>query len=428
MIDRRMFFGFVAGATLAISPQLLSAQQLSGKLIERAIPSTGEKLPVIGLAFSNHPSCADHAALKEVVKTFADNGGRYFDATLGNAANQKFHATAANELGVANKFFWSTTAFQPGPGSTPAGVKTQIDSVLARTKASKLDLAWVTAAGPPEVLAILKEEKKAGRVRYIGVMTIVEQAQAAQLEALMRNEPIDFIGVGYDIGNRFVEDKILPLALEKKIGVVAFFPFGNNSGVSCGALSLNLFARVGNRPLPEWAAEFDAKTWSHFFTKYVISHPAITVARVGTTKAHHMLDNLGGGIGRLPNEATRKRMADLIETFPKPTPPARAGGPPGGGAQAPGIAVSVAILDRYVGEYRNPASGTIFAIRREGDKLFVKPGTMDEAPLNARSEIRFQDPRGPTFEFQLDAQGKVTGAILEQQGPQGPQRIALERK
>ena len=429
MINRRKFLGIaaVAGATIAISPQLLSAQQLSGKLIERAIPSTGEKLPVIGLAFSNHPSCADHGALKEVVKTFADNGGRYFDATLGNAANQQFHTNAANELGVANKFFWSTTAFQPGPGSSPAGVKTQIDSVLARTKASKVDLAWVTAAGPPEVLAALKEEKKAGRVRYIGVMTIVVQNQSAQLEALMRNEPIDFIGVDYDIGNRHVEERILPLALERKIGVIAYFPFGNNAGVSCGALSLNLFARVGNRPLPAWAAEFDAKTWSHFFTKYVISHPAITVARVGTTKATHMVDNIGGGIGRLPNEATRKRMAELIETFPKPTPPQRAGGPPSA-AQAPGIAVSVAILDRYVGEYRNPASGTIFAIRREGDKLFVKPGTMQEAPLNARSETRFQDPRGPFLEFQLDSQGKVTGAILEQQGPQGTQRIALERK
>ena len=425
MIDRRLL-GFAAGAMLAISPLLLSAQQPSGKLIERAIPSTGEKLPVIGLAFSNHPSCADHAALKEVVKTFADNGGRYFDATLGNAANQQFHTNAANELGIANKFFWSTTAFQPGPGSTPAGVKTQIDSMLARTKASKVDVAWVTAAGPPEVLAALKEEKKAGRVRYIGVMTIAVQNQSAQLEALMRNEPIDFIGVDYDIGNRHVEEKILPLALERKIAVVAFFPFGNNAGVSCGALSLNLFARVGNRPLPEWAAEFDAKTWSHFFTKYVISHPAITVARVGTTKATHMVDNIGGGIGRLPNEATRKRMAELIETFPKPTPPQRAGGPPG--AQAPGIAVAAAVLDRYVGEYRNPASGTIFAIRREGDKLIVKPGANPEAPLNARSETRFQDPRGPFFEFQLDAQGKVTGAILEQQGPQGTQRISLVRQ
>lgn len=428
MLNRRSYLvlAVAAGATFALSPHVLHAQQPSGQLIERAIPSTGEKLPVIGLAFSNHPSCADHAALKEVVKTFADNGGRYFDATLGNTANLQFHTTAANELGVANKFFWSTTAFQPGPGSTPAGVKTQIDSVLARTKASKVDLAWVTAAGPPEVLAAVKEEKKAGRVRYIGVMTIVVQNQSAQLEALMRNEPIDFIGVDYDIGNRHVEQTILPLALEKKIGVVAFFPFGNNGGVSCGALSLNLFARVGNRPLPEWAAEFDAKTWSHFFTKYVISHPAITVARVGTTKAHHMLDNIGGGIGRLPDEATRKRMAALIETFPKPTPPQRAGGPPAG-AQAPGIAIAAAVLDRYVGEYK-AASGFTAIFRRDGDKLVVKPGNNPEAPLNARSEIRFQDPRGPIFEFQLDAQGKVTGAILEQQGPQGTQRIPLERK
>ena len=421
MIDRRLL-DFAAGAMLAISPQLLSAQQASGKLIERAIPSTGERLPVIGLAFSNHPSCADHAALKEVVKTFADNGGRYLDMTLGNAANQQFHMNAANELGIANKLFWSTTAFVPGPGSGAAGVKTQIDSVLAKTKASKVDLAWVTAAGPPEVLAALKEEKKAGRVRYIGVMTIVVKAQSAQLEALMRNEPIDFIGVEYDLSNRHVEDTILPLARERKIGVVAFFPFSNNSGVSCGTLSRNLFARVGTTPLPEWAAEFDAKTWAQFFLKYVISHPAVTVARVGTTKAHHMLDNLGGGIGRLPNEATRKRMAELVDALP-PLPPL-----PPNPAQAPGIAVAVAILDRYVGEYRNPASGTIFAIRREGDKLFVKPGTMPEAPLNARSETRFQDPRGPFFEFQVDGQGKVTGAILEQQGPQGTQRISLERK
>src|SRR3954465_10490636 len=101
----------LASAAPALFPLLLSAQQLNGKVIERAIPSSREKLPVIGLAFSNHPSCADQAALKDVVKTFADNGGKYFDATLGNAANQQFHISAATELGVAKKFFWSTTAF-----------------------------------------------------------------------------------------------------------------------------------------------------------------------------------------------------------------------------------------------------------------------------------------------------------------------------
>jgi aryl-alcohol dehydrogenase-like predicted oxidoreductase len=424
MINRRKFSGIaaVAGAMLAMSPQLLNAQQLNGKLIERTIPSSGEKLPVIGLAFSNHPSCADKTALKEVVKTFADNGGRYLDATLGNAANQQFHAQAASELGIANRMFWSTTAFLPGPGNGPdGGVKAQIDSVLARTKASKVDLAWVNAAGPPAILAALKEEKKAGRVRYIGALTIVEKNQAAQLEALMRNEPIDFIGVGYDIGNRFVEETILPLALEKKIAVVAFFPFGNNSGVSCGTLSLNLFARVGNRPVPQWAAEFDAKTWAQFFGKYVISHPAVTVARMGTTKPQHMLDNMAGGVGRLPNEATRKRMAALIDSIPAPVPPQRGQAAP---PPAPGIALPVAVLDRYVGEYK-AASGFTAIFRRDGDKLFVKPGTNPEAALLARSETRFQDPRGPHFEFQIDAQGKVTGAVLEQGADQ---RIQLERK
>jgi diketogulonate reductase-like aldo/keto reductase len=312
----------------------------------------------------------------------------------------------------------------PGPGGGAGGVKTQIDSTLARTKASRIDLAWVTAAGDPAILAALKEEKKAGRVRYIGVMTIVVVNQAAQLEALMRNEPIDFIGVEYDIGKRFVEETILPLAIEKKIGVIAFFPFGNNSGVSCGSLSLNLFARVGNRPVPAWAAEFDAKTWAQFFMKYVISHPAVSVARVGTTKPQHMLDNMAGGVGRLPNDATRKRMAALIDSFPAPVPPQRGQAPP---PPAPGIALPVDVLDRYVGEYK-AASGFTAIFRREGSTLFVKPGPNSEIGLLARSETRFQDPRGPHFEFQLDAQGNVTGAVLEQQGQQGMQRVPLERK
>jgi hypothetical protein len=205
--------------------------------------------------------------------------------------------------------------------------------------------------------------------------------------------------------------------------VMAFFPFGNNGGLSCSSGS-NLFGRVGTRPLPEWAADFDAKTWAQFFLKYVISHPAVTVARVGTTKAHHMLDNIGGGVGRLPNEATRKRMAELVDALPPAPAPVlpQQQAPPG-----PTVVLSAAILDRYVGEYK-AASGFTATFRRDGDRLFVKPGTNPEAPLINRSETRFQDPRGPVFEFQLDGQGKVTGAVLEQQGPQGAQRLSLERR
>jgi aryl-alcohol dehydrogenase-like predicted oxidoreductase len=425
MISRRDFFGITlgAGATMALTPALLRAlQQPSGKLLQRAIPSSGEMLPVVGLSFSNHVSCADPAALRAVFKTFVDNGGRVFDAMHGNAASEQFHATIANELGVQNKLFWSTRGIVPGgPGGPPqpgaATVNTHVDTWLARTKAPKMDLVMLPVAGDPAWLAALKEEKKAGRVRYIGVQTISVKFQAAQLEAIMRNEPIDFIGVDYDVSNRHVEDVILPLARERKIGVIAFFPFSNNAGTSCSAMSRNLFARVGSTPLPEWAAEFDAKSWAQFFLKYVISHPAVTAARVGTTKPHHMLDNIGGGIGRLPDEATRKRMAALVDALPA-LPPL-----PQNPAAAPGIALSAAVLDRYVGEYKG-ATGFTATFRRDGDRLWVKPGSNPEVALNARSETRFQDPRGPIFEFQLDAQGRVTSAILEQ----GAQRMPLERK
>ncbi|HYD53418.1 MAG TPA: aldo/keto reductase [Gemmatimonadaceae bacterium] len=426
MVSRRDFLGITlgAGATMALSPALLRALQQSGAaLLQRAIPSTGEKLPIVGLSFSNHVSCADHAALREVFKTFVDHGGRVFDAMHGNAASEQFHATVAAELGVQNKLFWSTRGIVPGgPGGPPqpgaATVNRHIDTWLARTKAPRMDLVMLPVAGDPTWLAALKEEKKAGRVRYIGVQTISVSHQAAQLEAIMRNEPIDFIGVDYDPSNRTVEETILPLALARKIGVMAFFPFGNNGGVSCSPGTRNLFARVGRTPLPEWAADFDARTWSHFFTKYVISHPAVTVARVGTTKASHMLDNLAGGTGRLPDEATRKRMAAFIDALPA-LPPL-----PQNPAQAPGIALSAAILDRYVGEWKL-ASGTVVTFRRDGARLFVRPGYGPELPLAARSETRLQDPRGPVFEFQVDPAGSVTGLFLEQGTP--VQRVPLTR-
>ena len=418
MINRRKFVGIAAGAgaSLVLTPELLRAlQQSGGKLIERAIPSSGEKLPAVGLSFSNHPGCADHAALKEVLKAFADGGGRVYDALHVNPTNEQFHITAANDLGIQNKLFWSTRGNPANAAPAADLVKPHIDSLLARTKVPKIDLAMVPAVSDPATIAALKEEKKSGRVRYIGVQTISVSFQAAQLEAIMRNEPIDFIGVDYDVSNRFVEDKILPLAQERKIGVMVFFPFNNASGLSCTG-GTSLFSRVAGKPLPDWAAEFDAKTWSHFFTKYVLSHPAVTVVRTGTTKPHHMVDNIGGGIGRLPDEATRKRMAAFIDALPAAAPPK----PP---APAPGITLPVAVIDRYVGEYK-AASGFTATFRRDGDKLFVKPGANPEVALLARSETRFQDPRGPFFQFQVDAAGKVTGLTLEQ----GAQRIPLERK
>jgi aryl-alcohol dehydrogenase-like predicted oxidoreductase len=153
--------------------------------------------------------------------------------------------------------------------------------------------------------------KKAGRVRYIGVRELAPppyppDAAFARLESIMRSEPIDFVATDYMAGWRGVEEKLLPLAMERKIAFMAYFTFDRG----------RIFRRVGTTPLPEWAAEFDAKTWPQFFLKHVLSHPGVTVARTGTTKAAHMLDNIGGGIGRLPNEAMRKRMAEFVDSLP----------------------------------------------------------------------------------------------------------------
>jgi aryl-alcohol dehydrogenase-like predicted oxidoreductase len=428
MISRRNFLGIAAGAgaSLALTPKLLRALQRSGvsvdellnaPLIQRAIPSSGELLPAVGLSFSNHPGCADHAALTEVLKMFGDGGGRVFDVMHVNPDSEDFHINAARELGIQNKLFWSTrgTAGNAAPQPGAAFVKEHIDSLLAKIKVPKLDLVMLPVAADPTNLAALKEEKKAGRVRYIGVQSISANMQSARLLEIMRSEPIDFIGVDYDISNRGVEETILPLALERKIGVMAFFPFNNAGGLSCTG-GTSLFSRVATTDLPTWAADFDAKSWAQYFTKYVISHPAVTVARIGTTKVNHMLDDLAGGLGRLPDEAMRTRMKLFIDALPA-APPLGAKPP----QQAPVIMLSAAVLDRYVGNYKT-TTGTVLAVRRYGTTLVAKAGKDPEIVLIARSETRFTlGGRGTdTIEFQPDSGGKVTALIYEQGSQKTP--------
>jgi aryl-alcohol dehydrogenase-like predicted oxidoreductase len=317
MIDRRGFLGFTlgAGATLALTPELLRSQQPSGgKLLQRPIPATGEMLPVVGLGRGN--DSVDPAAFKEVLETLVDNGGRVLDTvhdTVG--VGEQVAATVANELGIQDKIFWSLRGTVPGG---PAGLKARIETSFERLKVPKIDLIQIHVSADPTHLPLLRELKKEGRLRYIGVQAGSDH-QLAQLETMMRNESIDFVGVRHAIDQRKVEETILPLAQERKIGVLAYFPFGGNIGPE-GIVSSSLFRRAGATPLPEWAAEFDARTWAQFFLKYVISHPAVTVVRAGTSQAKHMLDDIGGGIGRLPDQATRKRMIELVDSWPQAGP------------------------------------------------------------------------------------------------------------
>jgi diketogulonate reductase-like aldo/keto reductase len=316
MLNRREFLGVAAGAgaALALGPRLDAAQGTpnvprGGTLIQRAIPSSGEMVPCIGLGRGSRP--VEPAALKQVLKTLVDNGGRIVDATAGGSAAQDACGVAAHELGIQNTIFWSTPLVLRGGADA---VRAQVDASCARLKAQKIDLAMLIAINTTDVarhLDVLTEMKKEGRVRYIGVTDLLIPASmpgpvATTLVSIMRNEQIDFAGFDYSVGDRRAEETLLPLAQARKIGVLGYFSFDRN----------RLFQRVGTTPLPDWAAEFDARTWAQFFLKYSISHPAVTVARAGTSNPAHMLENIGGGMGRLPNEAMRKRMAALVDSLP----------------------------------------------------------------------------------------------------------------
>ena len=319
MINRRDFLGISAGvgATLGLTPRLLEALAHGilpqGQLLQRAIPSTGEKIPVIGLGssatFSQVARAEDKTALKEVFQAMADRGARVFDTAPSYGASEQVAGELVNEMGIAGKFFWATKVNVAGRGAAtadPAAARAQLETSFARYKQPKIDLIQVHNMGDPATqLPILREYKKAGKIRYMGITTTFPN-QYAQLIDVMKNEPLDFIGVDYAADNRDVEDVILPLALERKIAVLAYAPFGRTS----------LFRRAAGKELPAFAKDFDATTFAQMFLKFILAHPAITAVTPATSQAKNMLDNIGGGIGRIPTEAQRKQIIEFVDALP----------------------------------------------------------------------------------------------------------------
>jgi aryl-alcohol dehydrogenase-like predicted oxidoreductase len=172
---------------------------------------------------------------------------------------------------------------------------------MRRLKTDRLDLLQIHSLNGVDVLfPHLNELKSKGKVRYIGVTTS-SGSQHAQLVDLLNSQPLDFVQVDYSLGNRAAADSVLPAALAKRVGVLINLPFG-------GRRDGNLFSRVAGRDLPDWAAEFGAQNWGQFFLKYVVSHPAVTVAIPGMTRIEHLNDNLDAIRGRMPDAAMRARM------------------------------------------------------------------------------------------------------------------------
>jgi aryl-alcohol dehydrogenase-like predicted oxidoreductase len=300
-----------AGAALALDVRFGWAQ--GGDVITKAIPSTGERLPIVGLGssatFSRVAGADDLAAIEGVFKAMLEQGGKVFDTAPGYGASEEVAGKAVNELKIRDSVFWATKLNVAGFGggsADPARARQQLETSFRRLGRDKIDLIQVHNVGDPATqLPILAEAKSAGRLRYLGVTTTFEP-QYATLERLMRNEKLDFIGIDYAVDNLDTEKTILPLAQDRGIAVLGYMPFGRT----------RLWDRVKGHEVPGWAAEFGAATWAQFFLKFAASHPAITVVTPATSKASHMLDNMVAAHGRLPDQAERKRMVEFIESLP----------------------------------------------------------------------------------------------------------------
>jgi aryl-alcohol dehydrogenase-like predicted oxidoreductase len=312
---RQLLQGAMGGAgMLALGPGVAFASEAVGKgLITRAIPSTGEKLPVVGLgssaSFAQVARSEDASALRDVLERMVELGGSIFDTAPSYGASEEVAGRIAQELGIAPRLFWATklnVAPRGGGTADPAAARSQVETSFQRIGKPVIDLIQVHNLGDLRTqLPILRELKEKGRIRYIGVTTTFE-SQYEELLKTMRSEPIDFIGTNYAIDDRDAERTILPLARDRGIAVLVYAPFGRT----------RLWKRVEGRTVPDWARDFDAHSWAQFFLKYAASHPAVTAITPATSRPANMADNMGGALGRLPDDAMRRRMIRLADSLP----------------------------------------------------------------------------------------------------------------
>jgi diketogulonate reductase-like aldo/keto reductase len=272
------------------------------QMLSRPIPASGETIPVVGLGtwrvFDVGGAQAERAPLRDVLKSLVELGGRVVDSSPMYGAAESVVGDLAGELAITDKLFLATKVWTSG---RDAGV-VQMEQSIKRLRARQLDLIqihnlldWRTH------LKTLREWKAAGRIRYLGVTHYTSSAYD-ELERVLRAEALDFVQVNYSLGEREAERRILPLARDRGVAVLANRPFAEGG----------LFQRVRAQAVPPWAAEFDCESWAQFFLKWILAEPAVTCVIPGTSRPQHLVDNLKAAVGRLPDAAMRDRMVAHI--------------------------------------------------------------------------------------------------------------------
>jgi diketogulonate reductase-like aldo/keto reductase len=294
-----------AGLMLPTDASQGQANSESSAMLARTIPSSGEKLPVIGLgtwkAFDVDLSADTRRQLADVVSLFIKLGGRVIDSSPMYGRAEEVIGDLTSAPGIREKLFLATKVWTRGKQS---GIQSMEHSMsLLRT--NRIDLMQVhNLVDANTQLATLQDWKQQGRIRYTGI-THYESGALSEVEKLLRSQKFDFLQINYSLMEPEADQRILPLAQERGVAVIANRPFGSG----------DLFSKVRSKPLPEWAAEFDCRSWAQFFLKWIVANPVITCAIPATDKPHHLEDNMHGGIGPLPDAKLRRRMAELLSSL-----------------------------------------------------------------------------------------------------------------
>jgi diketogulonate reductase-like aldo/keto reductase len=293
-----------AGLCLPLRASAADAKTETSAMLTRAIPSSGEKLPVIGLgtwqAFDVDLTSDSRRQLGDVLSLFVKLGGRVIDMSPMYGRAEEVIGELTTALGIQDKIFLATKVWTRGKEN---GIKS-MERSMALLRAKKIDLMQVHNLIDVQThLATLREWKAQGRIRYLGI-THYEAGAFAEVEKIMRTEKLDFVQINYSIMEREAEEQLLPLAQQRGIAVVVNRPFGGG----------DLFGRTRSKPLPDWAAEFDCHSWAQFFLKWIVANSAVTCAIPATDKPQHIEDNMMGGIGRLPDAKMRQRMVEFVSS------------------------------------------------------------------------------------------------------------------
>lgn len=302
MSTRRDFLA--AGAALGTAGLLPPTAWAQRSMPQRPIPSTGERLPVIGLGSSKVvEQIATNGAgpLAAVLRTLVEHGGKLVDTWPRNADNDAAFGQVINAPDLREKLFVASKIDQPGKEAGIAQFR-QTQRLYGR---EQLDLVQIFSLTDLDVhWPSLREWKDAGQARYIGV-TVADARLYDRLESFLRRERPDFVQMNYSLTERESEKRMLPFAADRGVAVVINRPFMNGA----------YFDRLAKRPLPEWTGEFDCTTWAQFSLKYILANQQLTCVLTETADPKHMAENAETALGPLPDAAARQRMRDFIDSL-----------------------------------------------------------------------------------------------------------------